>query len=47
MKEEREGKRTTLTLIIRNIGQHDFISYSCHAVNPIGHAEGTIKLYGM
>ena len=47
MKEVQNGTKNELTLTIKKVEKGDFISYSCHALNPIGHAEGTILLYGL
>ncbi|XP_063610061.1 lachesin-like [Penaeus indicus] len=44
--EMRLSTRTEVLLTIRSVGHKDFTHYRCHAVNPIGQAEGTIRLYG-
>nr|XP_027231057.1 lachesin-like [Penaeus vannamei] len=44
--EMRLSTRTEVLLTIKSVGPKDFTHYRCHAVNPIGQAEGTIRLYG-
>ncbi|XP_069977623.1 lachesin [Penaeus vannamei] len=43
--EMRLSTRTEVLLTIKSVGPKDFTHYRCHAVNPIGQAEGTIRLY--
>lgn len=45
LQEIKLSTRTEVLLTVNDVGQGDFTHYRCHAINPTGHAEGTIRLY--
>ncbi|XP_053636822.1 lachesin-like [Cherax quadricarinatus] len=45
LEEVKVGTRTEVLLTILKVGPGDFTRYACHAINPTGHAQGTIRLY--
>nr|XP_045593960.1 neurotrimin-like isoform X2 [Procambarus clarkii] len=45
LEEVKVSTKTQVLLTVKNVGPRDFTHYRCHAVNPTGHAQGTIRLY--